>query len=255
MFFWEFFGRTFGPYSCFPVAFKCVCFLLKLPSVCWLLKVIDSLCRLNWASIGLQQPPKRSKTPTFQWQEVQYSTAFSMFFLGVTSLKHAIHAMPSKKSSRKKRRKNGTRSESQMGPAPSTSLSRPGLAGTQQRLALRLQRSGARGGYYRVVSVGKLRRLVNVWVYRGYPVQLLCRCEWEIIKDNFSSHVWWKRRMADQNLFDFSDKHGNIARNMSTSGIEVGNIGMTKHSTWQKFRTPVLINISDVGSRHGARHL
>ena len=45
------------------------------------------------------------------------------------------------------------------------------------------------GGYYRVVSVGKLRRLVNVWVYRGYPVQLLCRCEWEIIKDNFSSHV------------------------------------------------------------------
>ena len=66
-----------------------------------------------------------------------------------------------------------------MGPAPSTSLSRPGLAGTHQRLALRLQRSGARGGVIMVVSVGKLRRLVNVWVYRGYPVQLLCRCEWE----------------------------------------------------------------------------
>ena len=134
-------------------------------------------------------PPKDRKHPHSNDKKYCTVLRFLCFFLGVTSLKHAIHAMPSKKSSRKKRRKNGTRSESQMGPAPSTSLSRPGLAGTQQRLALRLQRSGARGGYYRVVSVGKLRRLVNVWVYRGYPVQLLCRCEWEIIKDNFSSHV------------------------------------------------------------------
>lgn len=89
------------------------------------------------------------------------------------------------------------------------------------------------GGVIMVVSVGKLRRLVNVWVYRGYPVQLLCRCEWEnhlsktIFPAMFDDTGGWPTKI----YLILVINTGNIARNMSTSGIEVGNIGMTKHST------------------------
>lgn len=177
-------------------------------------------------------PPKDRKHPHSNDKKYCTVLRFLCFFLGGHFIKtcHPCHA--SKKSSTKNRRKNG-RSESQMGPAPSTSLSRPGLAGTHQRLALRLQRSGARGGVIMVVSVGKLRRLVNVWVYRGYPVQLLCRCEWEnhlsktIFPAMFDDTGGWPTKI----YLILVINTGNIARNMSTSGIEVGNIGMTKHST------------------------
>lgn len=162
---------------------------------------------------------------------VQYCV-FYVFFWGATSLKHAIHAMLRKNLQQKT-------VEKMVGPNRRWDLLRrllfPDLAwlGLTSGLLCVYNARELGGGVIMVVSVGKLRRLVNVWVYRGYPVQLLCRCEWEnhlsktIFPAMFDDTGGWPTKI----YLILVINTGNIARNMSTSGIEVGNIGMTKHST------------------------